>query len=144
MKDTRVRPSTREDSAAIAKLLTQLGYPVTAPEIPERLERLLGHPGTAAFIAERLGEIIGFATVHVFPAIHSTAPIAMLTALVVAEGARGEGAGRKLVEAAEALGCREGCSQILVTTAEPRIGAHAFYARMGWEHTGRRFAKRLG
>jgi hypothetical protein len=37
-----------------------------------------------------------------------------------------------------------GCTMLYLTTATPRQGAHDFYRRVGFEETGKRFAKQLG
>ena len=39
---------------------------------------------------------------------------------------------------------RRGCCLVFLTTAARRADAHAFYERIGFEETGRRFTKRLG
>jgi GNAT superfamily N-acetyltransferase len=51
--------------------------------------------------------------------------------------------GRELVAALEALARSHDCVRISVTSAEHRDGAHAFYQRLGYDYTGRRFAKKL-
>jgi ribosomal protein S18 acetylase RimI-like enzyme len=60
------------------------------------------------------------------------------------EAPRG-GIGRALVEEMEKEAARRGCRLIFLTTAVRREeDAHAFYERIGFEETGRRFSKRLG
>ena len=70
-------------------------------------------------------------------------PAARLTALVVREDARGRGVARALVAAVEAAAREAGCVELHVTTANHRADAHAAYRALGFEDTGRRFAKRL-
>ena len=67
----------------------------------------------------------------------------MIMALVVSPDARGRGVGRTLVRAAEQWAMERGCGQIMVTSAEHRADAHAFYPACGMQYTGRRFAKKL-
>ena len=138
-----VRPAGPTDFRAIAALLGELGYPALPEEIPGRLERLELGNHSAALVAIDGTDVVGLVAVQQFSALHDSAPVALVTALVVAEGARRKGAGRLLVAAAEAHANAGGCGRIIVTTAEHRAEAHAFYIRMGWEYTGRRFAKRL-
>ena len=138
-----IRPAGSTDFRAIAALLGDLGYPALPDEIPGRLERLQLGNQAAALVAVNESEAVGLLTVQMFSALHDPALVAMVTALVVAESSRRRGAGRLLVAAAEAHARASGCARIIVTTAEHRTGAHAFYARMGWEYTGRRFAKQL-
>ncbi len=138
-----IRPAAASDAAPLARLLTELGYPAVAAVIPVRLARLAGEPRAAALLAERDGEVAGLVTVHVFSSIHDDAPVAWLTTLVVAGTAHGQGIGRALVQAASAFARTHGCLRISVTTALHRAGAHAFYQRLGWVHTGRRYTNVL-
>jgi GNAT superfamily N-acetyltransferase len=71
------------------------------------------------------------------------APRAMLTALVVREDTRGRGVGRALVAAVEHWARERGAGRVVVTTALRRAGAHAFYERLGFEFTGRRYVKSI-
>lgn len=137
-----LRRAEPADAAELAKLLGELGYPAAAEEIPSRLKRL-AEGGGVALVAASEGRVVGVATVHLFPALHTPTPVAHLTALVVGEFQRGRGIGKRLVAAAVALAEEAGCARIVVGTAEHRAGAHAFYESIGWEYTGRRFARLL-
>jgi GNAT superfamily N-acetyltransferase len=64
--------------------------------------------------------------------------------IVVDERLRRQGIGAELMEAAEREARRRGCVLLFLTTAERRQEAHRFYRRLGFEETGRRFAKSLG
>jgi GNAT superfamily N-acetyltransferase len=143
MNPISIRSILPPDLPAVAALLVELGYPVLVDDLPSRLERLQQDGHSAAFVATHDPHVIGLVTVHSFPAVHAAAPVALLTSLVVAESARGQGVGRRLVDAAENWARERGCARIIVTTAEHRSGAHAFYQGLGWEYTGRRYAKRL-
>jgi GNAT superfamily N-acetyltransferase len=138
-----IRIASAADSESIAILLEQLGYPAPASAIPGRLLNLRAGGRSEAFVAIRDEQVAGLATVHVQASLTRQEDIAQLTTLVVAEAARGQGLGRELVHAAEAYGRRHGCGRIVVTTANHRVGAHDFYDRLGWEWTGRRYAKPL-
>ena len=87
------------------------------------------------------GEVVGLATVHLRHALNHAAPLAQLSLLVVDERVRGRGVGRALVAAAEAWAREQGCHRMIVTTALQRSDAHAFYERIGYAHTGRRYGK---
>jgi GNAT superfamily N-acetyltransferase len=73
--------------------------------------------------------------------LNHEAPSGQITLLVVDEANRSRGAGRALVEAAEAWARSRGTKRITVTTALDRGVAHAFYEKVGYLHTGRRYAK---
>jgi GNAT superfamily N-acetyltransferase len=136
-----VREASEHDADALARLCTQLGYPASAADMPERLERLQTDPNARALVAVDSGNVVGLATVHVRDVINHAVPIAQLTLLVVDNRARGRGVGRALVERAESWARERGARRMAVTTALDRAGAHAFYERIGYTHTGRRYAR---
>jgi GNAT superfamily N-acetyltransferase len=66
-----------------------------------------------------------------------------ITALVVARRARGRGIGRLLASEAEAWLAAVGAGRVMVNSGIARADAHAFYVRLGYDETGRRFVKQL-
>jgi GNAT superfamily N-acetyltransferase len=144
-----IRPASADDASAIAPLLGELGYPSEADRVRARMGRVLGttgdSPTDSVFVAtdEASGGVLGMLSLHRFSALHDDAPVALITALVVADRARGLGVGRQLVDRAidAARGWR--CTRLLVTTHVRRADAHAFYERIGFELTGRRYVKSL-
>src|SRR5262245_42441794 len=140
--DPTIRDALAADSGAIAALLTQLGYPSDAAAVEERLDRLRV-VGDRVVVADQDGQVVGLAHLQVSPAIERDRPAAKLGALVVDETHRGRGIGRALVGAAEAEARLRGCELLYLTTAERRDDAHAFYERVGLEHTGRRYSRTL-
>jgi N-acetylglutamate synthase-like GNAT family acetyltransferase len=137
-----VRDAREEDSAAIADLLGQLGYPASAGAMPARIARMRA-AGDRVVVAEVDGSVAGLAALHVSPSLEHSTPAGKLAALVVDEAHRGTGLGRALVDAMEAEARERGCGVFFLTTAEGRADAHAFYERLGLERTGRRYAKTL-
>ena len=137
-----IRDARLEDSASIAALLGQLGYPTHAEAVAARVERLVA-AADRLVVAEVDGEVVGLADVHVSPSLEHDRPAAKLAALVVDERHRGAGIGRALVAAMEAEARARGCAVLFLTTAERRADAHAFYERVGLVYTGRRYAKTL-
>jgi GNAT superfamily N-acetyltransferase len=137
-----IRDARRDDSAAIADLLGQLGYPADAEAVSARIRRLLD-AGDRLVVADVDGHVVGLASLHVSPSLEYDEPAGKLAALVVDEAHRGAGIGRLLVEEMEAEARGRGCGVFFVTTAERRADAHAFYERLGLEYTGRRYARAL-
>jgi GNAT superfamily N-acetyltransferase len=136
-----VRDAQPFDADALARLITQLGYPTSPSTLPGRLSRLGSDANARAFVAESDGDIAGALTIHLRDTLNHDRPIAQITMLVVDENQRGSGIGRALVDAAEQFARDRGCHRINVTTQLMRAGAHAFYERVGYTHTGRRYAK---
>jgi GNAT superfamily N-acetyltransferase len=138
-----LRAPVADDARDIASLLAQLGYPASAPDIPDRLSAFGNSPSAVAWVAELDGGVVGLATAHVIRSLHKSEVVAMLTVLVVDERARGKGIGRVMVQEAEEWAVRCGASAISLTSALRRTEAHDFYRRLGYEHTGVRLAKVL-
>ena len=136
-----VRDAAQGDAEAVARLCTQLGYPSSAAAMPARLARLNEGGSARALVATQEGGVVGLATIHLRHALNHAAPLAQLSLLVVDERVRSQGVGRVLVAAAEAWARERGCHRMIVTTALNRSDAHAFYERIGYAHTGRRYGK---
>lgn len=142
----RIREAVPDDAGVLAPLLGQLGYPVEAPALLQRMQRMLARDDEIVLIAEgasRTGDALGLLALHVFPVLAYDADVAMIMALVVAEAARGLGVGRALIDRSESIARERGASRLLVTTHLRRADAHAFYERLGFEHTGRRYVRSL-
>jgi GNAT superfamily N-acetyltransferase len=140
-REVRVRLATRDDAVALARLCTQLGYPTRPEDMPLRLEHLAADPNMHVFVAEGDDGVVGLATLHIRHMINHEAPLGQLTTLVVDERSRGQGVGRVLVNAVEQQARARVCKRLIVTTALRRTDAHAFYEKLGFIHTGRRYGK---
>lgn len=141
MTEVLVRDADERDAPAIASLCGQLGYPTPAEAVVPRMDRLR-EGGQARVVVAVLGDdTVGLATTMVRHTINHEAPIGQLTLLVVDERARGQGVGRILVAECESWVQARGCKRFVVTTALRRTEAHAFYERLGFTHTGRRYGK---
>jgi len=138
-----VRAARVSDAAALGGLLSELGYPADAKELPARLAALERDGNAIACVAELDGTVVGLVTAHVIRTIHSNPPVAWLTALVVAERARGRGVGAALVRRAEDWARERGAARIAVTSALHRTAAQEFYERIGYARTGVRLGKQL-
>ena len=138
-----VRDATSSDAPALAPLLGELGYPVDDAALAPRLERLLARDDQKIVIAEGEGRVLGMLALHVFPVLAYDRDLAMIMALVITEPARGLGVGRALIDRAEAVGKSLGASRLMVTTHNRRADAHAFYERLGFEFTGRRYVREI-
>ena len=138
-----IRAAHPDDPEALAQLMGQLGYPSSVAAVTRRLVRLTASEADRCVVAAMDGEVVGMATIHASLTIVDDDPAAKLSAIVVDEQYRRRGIGEALVSELEAAARAHGCSLMFVTTAESRAGAHAFYRRLGFEETGRRFAKRL-
>ncbi len=142
-RDVRTRNATPADSAAIASLLGQLGYPSDEKEIPQRLANVVGRGGAVVLAVDDTDTPLGLISLTIHSGLHSSSPTAYIMALVIDDRARGMGVGKTLVNYARKWGIDNGCEHINVTSAEHRAGAHAFYPAVGMPYTGRRFSALL-
>lgn len=143
MDELNIRKATVADSPAIAELSGQLGYPVGADVMRDRLERFLPRPDHAIFVAETT-EPVGW----IHGAEHELLEVSRhceIWGLVVAKGQRGLGVGRRLVDAVEQWARGRGLTEISVRSNVIRPESHPFYERVGYTRykTQHAYRKRL-
>ena len=128
-----IRAARAHDAAAVDALLHQLGYPQDGPEsAAKRIESWGGDPAGAVFVAEADGDVLGVVAVHTCPFFERPGSWGRIVALVVADGARGQGVGACLVAEAESFAADRGCVRMEVTSADRRLDAHGFYRGRGY------------
>lgn len=140
-----IRGAVGADAPAIASLSGELGYPGSARDIATRLAVLAADPAQCVRVAQDAGgAVIGWAHAAEQIVLES-GPRCELLGLVVAATARRSGAGRALVAAIEEWAAERRLPVVSLRCNEIRADAHAFYARLGYEHakTQRAFRKRL-
>jgi GNAT superfamily N-acetyltransferase len=142
--EPRIRSAAAADAPTIAALLGELGYPADARSVAARLAPLLPRGDMAILVAELEGAVVGLGSVFLLPVLHENGARAMITALVVSESTRRRGVGRLLVRSLQAFARENGCTRIIVTTANHRADAHQFYEDIGFSWTGRRYGSTLG
>jgi GNAT superfamily N-acetyltransferase len=138
-----IRAPRPSDLEAIAALLGELGYPSSASAVEVRLAELINATHLSVFVADNGRGPVGLATTYIVPVVHADRPVAVLSALVVTEEERRKGVGRQLVEAAHAWARDRRAYRITVSSGLAREGAHAFYERLGYAHTSRRYSRLL-
>jgi GNAT superfamily N-acetyltransferase len=131
MNDFIVRRARSTDAAAVAELSGILGYPVDHETMRSRLEQLGGREEHVVFVAETNGEVVGW--------IHGAerellvvGRVAEICGLVVAEGRRASGVGRRLVEAMEQWAGGRGLDHVSVRSNVVRPESHSFYEKIGY------------
>ena len=145
---TTVRMAAPSDWAAVAGLLVELGRGVAAgtADDPTHQLQFAGHIrriDNVTLVAESDGDAIGVIDMEYHQRLGDHRPQARVNDLVVADRARGAGAGRALLTRAEELARKRGCFRMALVTAAWREDTIAFYERQGWQNYGQWFVKSL-
>ena len=123
------------DAEAVAVLSGQLGYEASPEELRQRIAKLADcEDNQAVFVACTTGEdarLVGWIDVAITYHLQS-APFVLIGGLVVQDGLRGLGIGKRLCEEAEAWTRTKGISIVRVTSRSTRPDAHRFYLRDGY------------
>jgi ribosomal protein S18 acetylase RimI-like enzyme len=127
-----IRQMQPDDVAAVADLTSQLGYPASESETKRRYDFIKDRWDARLLVAqhaERL--VVGWIHVQATYLLEAD-PRAEIWGLIVSEAARGTGAGRALVEAAEDWAVRLGLEVIAVRSNIVREHAKGFYEHLGY------------
>jgi GNAT superfamily N-acetyltransferase len=132
IRDLAVRDATEADSAAIAALAQELGYPTSQDEMVARLGWILAAASEhGVLVAVTGGAVVGWINVSIVTALESGA-FAEIRGLIVTESQRGKGIGERLVSAGEAWAVARGMRRMRVRTNVLRERTHTFYERAGY------------
>ncbi|MEQ8268472.1 MAG: GNAT family N-acetyltransferase [Parvibaculum sp.] len=135
-KSIRIRPFAAADrggwDAMWAGYLAFYGTRLAPAVSDDTWARFLAPaPNHVGLIAEAEGAALGFAHAIVHPGTWSPKPVCYLEDLFVSEGARGQGAGRALIDALADKGRAEGWLRLYWQTAADNVTAQALYDRIG-------------
>jgi GNAT superfamily N-acetyltransferase len=130
-----LRPVEHGDAESVCELIVQLGYDRGVTEVRQWITRLVNRPDTqAAFVACWGEAIVGWIEASVEMRLQSP-PFTLIGGLVVKDGVRGGGIGRRLCEEVERWSGDKGVEMVRVTSRSSREEAHRFYLRDGYRHT---------
>jgi len=138
-----IRPATHADAEAIARLMSELGYPTAPDRMTTRLTAILADDDYGTFVAGDGATIAGMIGTRTGPLYEFDEPYGQIMVLVVADGQRRTGTGALLLGAAEGHFAKRGVRFAVVTSASHRADAHAFYEKHGYAFDGRRYKKLL-
>ena len=123
-----------------------LGYSFSLEETASQLTRLSQdeHHFLLGYEDDTSHELVGYIHAEVYESLYSKAGFNIL-ALAVLPQSQGRGFGRDLLEGLEKETKRRGYEFIRLNSADHRIGAHAFYERVGYtcDKVQKRFIKLL-
>ncbi len=127
-----IREMRPDDAPEVSVLCGQLGY-ARSPEAIRAWIESLGRDGQpqAAFVACVGEEVVGWIEISIERRLQ-TPPFAFIGGLVVKEGRRGRGIGRRLCARAEAWSWEQEVHTLRLTSRSTRLDAHRFYVRDGY------------
>jgi len=147
MSEIHVRLAEREDFQSVSGLLAELGRPAVTAETTGAAqavyERHVADPETASLVAEINGELIGFVSLHFRERLNCVHRQAWIPDLIVTASARGQKAGRALLEAAFAVAVERGCDRVMLESGYTRAVAHQLYGAAGMSNDGYFFTRHL-
>jgi GNAT superfamily N-acetyltransferase len=140
----KVRPAQRSDAAPLAALFRRFyreeGFPRSAIAMVARtMPALLRRRDTAAFVAAADGAVVGAAAMSTAFGLE-VGLYAELEDIYVLPAWRGRGVASALVEACLGWAARRGCHDVeivLTRRAQGKKGLAAWYAKRGFEDSGR-------
>lgn len=140
-----IRQAVESDAAELARLTSQLGYPVSTASLLGRVSRISASADDRLLVAEVPGgELAGWVHGFLCQLLESDYRVE-IGGLVVDERWRRSGIGRQLVQAIEDWAMESGARELSVRCREERTESHQFYESLSFRHTKtqRVFRKRL-
>ena len=114
-----IRRARDADAAAIASLMTHLGYPTTADQMRRRLRRIATNRNYVSLVAAEQDSVLGFLGLTFGLYYELEGLYGRIVTLSVAPEAHERGVGKKLVTAAEEIASTRGALNFSVS-APPR------------------------
>ena len=125
------RPACTSDAAEIARLAGELGYPVAAESMAERLEAWLEGPRQCVLVLDGDARMAGWIAAERRLSLEVGERVE-ITGLVVDGTARRGGVGRALVGAIEAWAREQGVDLVVVRSNVQRQASHPFHEGLGF------------
>lgn len=88
-------------------------------------------------------KIIGFSAISFLNTLYGNGALCHIDEIVIDEGYRGKGLGKKFIEYISEIARSRGCETLELESALHRNDAHRFYDNLGFERMGLVFSKSL-
>ena len=133
---TGTRLAALDDLDAVAALFDAYRQfyqqPADLPRARQFMRERLQRSDSVLIVAETPRAVIGFCQLYPLFCSVRAVPMYVLYDLFVAPEARGTGAGRALMLAAEAHAVKTGAARLELSTARPNTVAQSLYESLGW------------
>ena len=138
-----IRAAEMNDAAALAQLMSELGYETTESEMQTRMETISTDERYRTFVAVLDGKVCGMIGTLSTPSYEHDDPGGRILALATLSTMRRRGIGRALIATAEKDFAQRRIKRVALNTQFVREDAHRFYESLGYERNGWRFVKQL-
>ena len=130
------RQAAPADTGQLISLLNEIiehhsEAPPDSGRLVAALKEIIASPGHCLLVAESDGDLVGMCALIFSYSTWSASLVCELQDVVVTAGHRRTGVGHGLVEAAEAMARKRGCSHLFLLAEAWNLEAHAFYRRLG-------------
>ncbi|GAB1786473.1 GNAT family N-acetyltransferase [Priestia megaterium] len=132
-----IREAEPKDSSVIENLYKKLApHSKNLKVLPERIEQIRNDPNNFLFVYEEDHVIKGsiFITFCLDPG-YEFRPYTIVEYVIVGEGYRGEGVGKKLLKHVEKVSIIRESTRIILLSSVARTEAHKFFTNNGYDGT---------
>ncbi|PEX86406.1 GNAT family N-acetyltransferase [Bacillus cereus] len=133
---------TEEQLHEVLPVLQQLRTKLSKEEASFLFRKMKEENYKLFSLYDEIGEVVSLAGVMVCTNFYNKKHVFVYD-LVTAEAHRSKGYGNVLLSYIEDWGIKNGCESIALTSAFPRLDAHRFYEREGYDKVSYSFHKKL-
>jgi ribosomal protein S18 acetylase RimI-like enzyme len=128
-----IRPAGPGDEPAVVELVQELAVAFDLPTTVDEhyVRHFLASPVSDILLALDDDAVVGLLSYAIIPGLFHAADSGLIESLVIAEGRRGEGIGRQLLQTAVRLLEETGCAEISVSAAAANEAAQKLYFEVG-------------
>ena len=129
-----IRRAVPSDATALLALLHELGYELDGDAHARTFALVLAHPEIRVLVAEDAsGRVVGVLSLSHRPQLRLGGTLVTVDELVVAQGARGSGVGRALLDHARSVAAELGAKRLELLTNRTRESyLRGFYTKNGF------------
>jgi GNAT superfamily N-acetyltransferase len=142
-----IRKATTGDASELAELLLDIGWfealnskphESVTRQVALQIAQCLADSSHSIYVAQASADQIdGYGSVHWLPYLFMNGPEGYVSELFVRSTARGQGVGKRLLQAVEAEARSRGCSRLSLINLRSRESYfRQFYVKAGWEERG--------
>src|SRR5436190_8323018 len=135
-----IRAARVADVPAMASLLAELfaiekDFKIDRAKQERSLRMIIERPSAGAWVVEMNGQVVGMATAQTIVSTAEGAESSWIEDVIVTERLRGQGIGRRLVEAVQSWCAARGVTRMQLLADGANVRGVDFYEGRGWNRT---------